>query len=155
LHFPRPVAWRLRQMGGVGLMAAPGPRKVSVIVPTYNRPVLLREALASIRAIEGQDLVFEILVCDNARSIVNQSAAREFAAIYIPVPQRGAAAARNAGLRAVTGEFIAFLDDDDVWLPEHIRPHITHLDQCERLDAVAGRFVCTDPHLQPTEGAWP
>ena len=40
-------------------------RKVSVIVPTCDRPMLLREALASIRALEGHDLTFEILVCDN------------------------------------------------------------------------------------------
>jgi len=136
-------------------MEVPEPRKVSVIVPAYDRPLLLREALASIRALEGADLAFEILVCDNASASENQAAAADSGAIYIPVSKRGAACARNAGLRAATGEFIAFLDDDDVWLPEHIRPHIALLDGRPDLDAVIGRFVCTDPALRPTGPAWP
>ncbi len=136
-------------------MEAPEPRRVSVIVPTHNRPLLLREALASIRALEGADLAFEILVCDNASAGENQAAAADFGAIYNPVPKRGAACARNAGLLAATGEFIAFLDDDDVWLPEHIRPHIALLDERPDLDGAIGRFICTDPALRPTGPAWP
>ena len=49
-------------------MIRPAPRPtVSVVVPTCNRASLLREALASIRALEGPDLTFEIIVGDNGR----------------------------------------------------------------------------------------
>ena len=44
------------------------PKRVSVIVPTRNRPLLLREALASIRKLEGSDLQFEIIVGDNGNA---------------------------------------------------------------------------------------
>src|ERR1700726_2025344 len=113
--------------------SVPSRRYISVIVPTYNRPVLLGEAVASIRALEGPDLQFEILVCDNGQARETQSIADHYVAKYIPVPIKGASAARNAGLLAATGEFIAFLDDDDVWLKDHLRGHIELLDSTPSL----------------------
>ncbi len=130
-------------------------RIVSVIVPTCNRPVLLREALASIRALQGPDLTFEILVGDNGSAPETRAAADEFGAIYLKATTPGASAARNAGLRAATGEFLAFLDDDDVWLPGNVRPHIALLDSHPCLDAVIGQAVYTDLHLVPHGPAWP
>ena len=55
--------------------------------------------------------------------------ARDFGAIHMNVNAKGAAAARNAGLKAATGEFIAFLDDDDVWLPSNVRQHLEIFDE--------------------------
>ncbi len=125
-------------------------RLVSVIVPTRDRPALLRQALASIRALEGPDLTFEILVCDNGTALESRNAADEFGAIYLKAAASGASAARNVGIRAATGEFLAFLDDDDVWLPENVRPHIALLDAQPSLDGVVGQFVFTDSLLVPT-----
>ena len=103
-------------------------RKVSVIVPTCDRPALLRQALKSIRALEGPDLTFEILVGDNGSVPETAAVADEFGAIYLKTATRGASASRNVGLRAATGEYLAFLDDDDVWLAGNIRPHLKLLD---------------------------
>lgn len=128
-------------------MAAP--RLISVIVPTRDRPAMLRQALASIRALEGSDLTFEILVGDNGRTEETRAIAREFSAVYLPVETAGASAARNAGLNAATGEFIAFLDDDDVWLPHNIRPQIALLDARPEVEAVIGQVIYTDPSLVP------
>jgi glycosyltransferase involved in cell wall biosynthesis len=130
-------------------------RKVSVIVPTCNRPALLRQALASIRALEGPDLTFEILVGDNGSAPETPAAAGEFGAIYLKALTPGPSAARNVGLRAATGEYLAFLDDDDVWLPGNVRPHIAHLELNPALDAVIGQAVYTDPNLVPTGPPWP
>jgi glycosyltransferase involved in cell wall biosynthesis len=138
----------------MGLMTG-GQRKVSVIVPTCDRPALLRQALASIRALEGPDLTFEILIGDNGSAPETPAAAEEFGAIYLKAHTRGPSAARNVGLRAATGEYIAFLDDDDVWLPENVRPHISHLQLNPALDVVIGQAVYTDPHLVPTGPPWP
>lgn len=129
--------------------------KVSVIVPTRDRPTLLRQALASIRALVGPDLTFEILVGDNGSAPETRAAAEEFGAIYLKAYTRGASAARNVGLRAATGEYIAFLDDDDVWLPENVRPHITHLETHPAHDVVFGQAVSTDPHLVAAGPPWP
>ena len=130
-------------------------RIVSVVVPTRDRPELLRNALASIRALEGPDLEFEILVGDNGNTPETKAIVAELGGLYLSVPRNGAAAARNAGLRAASGEFIAFLDDDDEWLPGNVRPHIAILDSEKTLDAVVGRVVTTDSTLKPNSEPWP
>jgi len=133
-----------------------GPRhNVSVIVPTCDRPALLRQALASIRALEGADLTFEILVGDNGSASETRAVVEEFGAVYLNATTRGPSAARNVGLRAATGDYIAFLDDDDVWLPQHVRPHIAYLESNPTLDAVIGQAVSTDPNLVPIGSPWP
>lgn len=124
-------------------------RRISVVVPTHNRPALLREALASIRAAEAEDLQIEILVGDNGDNPETVAIAAAFGARYLPTSAPGASGGRNVCLRAATGEFIAFLDDDDVWLPGHLRPHLALLDARPDLDAVFSQRVWTDPELNP------
>lgn len=131
------------------------PARVSVVVPTRDRPALLRQALASIRAIEGPDLSFEILVGDNGGSPETQTTAAEFEATHIKVARNGAGAARNAGLLAATGDYIAFLDDDDVWLPGNVRAQLALLKARPDLDGALGQVVCTDQDLRPTMAPWP
>jgi glycosyltransferase involved in cell wall biosynthesis len=129
-------------------------RRVSVVVPTSNRPVPLRRALASIRAVEGPDLAIEIIVGDNGQSAETHAIAQDFGAVYVAVEPRGASAARNAALAAVSGDYIAFLDDDDAWLPEHVRPHLRLFESDPRLDMVIGQVVSTDESYQPFGDPW-
>src|SRR5690606_14152834 len=114
-------------------------RRISVVVPTRDRPDYLRQALASIRAHESPEFTFEILVGDNGADSRTRDVAAEFGAKHLPVSRPGAGAARNAGLTAATGEFIAFLDDDDVWLDSHIRPHMTLFDADPELEGVMAK----------------
>ena len=130
-------------------------RRVSVVVPTRDRPELLDQALASIRAVEGPDLSCEIFVCDNGSLPETLAVAERHGARYLKVTKRGAASARNAGLRAATGEYLAHLDDDDLWTPEHIRPHLALLDSRPDFDAVVGQIWPTDEHGTPLSDAWP
>jgi glycosyltransferase involved in cell wall biosynthesis len=131
------------------------PHRVSVIVPTKNRSILLRQALLSIRALEGPDLDLEIIVADNGSSDDTSEVARALGARFVQTNVPGAAAARNAGLRAATGEFIGFLDDDDVWLPGHLRPHLSLLASSPDLDAVVGQVINTDQTLARRSAPWP
>jgi len=134
---------------------APAPVLVSVIVPTRDRPALLREALGSIRAIETETLRFEILVGDNGLAAENKLAAEAFGAFYMTVQKAGAGAARNAGLKMARGEFIAFLDDDDVWLPANIAEQVRMLRAQPDLEAVFGQVISTDQTLRPESDPWP
>lgn len=128
---------------------------VSVIMPTRDRPELLREALESVRARETGDLKFEILVGDNGTDAGSRAAAQAYGATYLKVDKAGAGAARNAGLKIAKGEFIAFLDDDDVWLDGNIAAQLAMLRADPTLDAVLGQTISTDHDLKPLTDPWP
>lgn len=130
-------------------------RRVSVVVPTCDRPSTLRQALASIRALEGPDLALEIVVSDNGSDPATRIVAEQFGAVYVRAPRKGASAARNAALKAATGNYIAFLDDDDIWLPSHVRSQLAFLETHPEFDAAVGQVVTADPSLQPTSDPWP
>jgi len=136
-------------------MSAAEPRRISVVVPTRDRPDYLRQALASIRSLEAPDLTFEILVGDNGADPRTREAAAEFGAIHIPVATPGAGAARNAGLRVASGDYIAFLDDDDVWMDGHVRPHLAVLDAEPDIDGVMAQVVAVDDALRVLDEPWP
>jgi glycosyltransferase involved in cell wall biosynthesis len=130
-------------------------KTVSVVVPTRDRPTLLREALQSIRALEHDGVSFEILVGDNGTSPDTRMVAEAFHAVYLHTSQDGSAAARNIAMRAATGEYIAFLDDDDIWTSNHIHGHLRLLDRNPLLEMVVGQIINTDPQRQPIYGPWP
>ncbi|WP_297435607.1 glycosyltransferase [Thermococcus sp.] len=90
--------------------------RVSVIVPTYNRDVLLRRAIKSVLNQTFDE--FEILVIDGAKNDSTKELVRSYGdgrLRYIPQKGRGIANARNLGVKKARGELIAFLDDDDAW----------------------------------------
>lgn len=90
---------------------------ISVIVTTHNGASYIRDALHSIR---GQTHVPQqiIVVDDGSTDGTADLVSREFSDVrVIRQANRGAAAARNAGLGEATGDFVAFCDDDDLWLP--------------------------------------
>ena len=124
-------------------------------MPTHDRPDWLRSALASIRALDGPDIDFEIIIADDAHGTRTEALAREFGACLVRPSSAGAAASRNAGLRSATGDFIAFLDDDDVWLPGHLRPHLALLRANPRIQAVVSQIRNGDPTLANLGPAWP
>jgi glycosyltransferase involved in cell wall biosynthesis len=97
--------------------------KVSVIIPTHNRPELLRKTLTSVLAQTYQD--FEVIVVDDGLLERSDKVIASFDDLRIKYIQheteRGGSAARNTGIRAASGVFIAFLDDDDEWLPKKLQ----------------------------------
>ncbi len=103
--------------------------EISAIVPTYNRRAMLRDALDSVAAQRGAS--FEIIVVDDGStdgtwhdlSGYDLSAQRrdirgDLRAVR--TERRGPAAARNRGLAMAHGRLIAFLDSDDLWMPEKL-----------------------------------
>jgi glycosyltransferase involved in cell wall biosynthesis len=93
---------------------------VSVIIPTYNRAALVRQALASVKAQTYRD--FEIVVVDDGGTDDTYevlSADRELRVLRHP-SRRGVSAARNTGIAAARGKWLAFLDSDDLWLPDKL-----------------------------------
>ncbi len=100
---------------------------VSVIIPTYNRSHLVREAIASVLA--QQDAAFEVIVVDDGSVDDTAAALAGFglAIRAIQQPHTGVSSARNTGIRAAVGEWLAFLDSDDLWLPQKLRMQLDFL----------------------------
>jgi glycosyltransferase involved in cell wall biosynthesis len=94
--------------------------RVSIIIPTHNRRGLLACALGSVARQTFRD--FEALVIDDGseEDIASVCATADVPVRCIRISHAGVAAARNAGIEAAGGEYLAFLDSDDAWLPEHL-----------------------------------
>jgi len=109
---------------------------ISVVVPVYNGARYLRQALDSILA--QTYLPIEIIVADDGSTDDSVAIAESMGGIVraITQPTAGPAATRNFGARAAAGDFLAFLDADDLWHPEKLRRQIdcfeaeTALDYC-------------------------
>ncbi len=101
---------------------------VSVIIPTYNRAAVLKRAIRSVLDQTFRD--FELIVVDDGSTDSTPELLARFDGKLRPIFQenRGAAAARNTGIRHSTGELVAFLDSDDEWLPDKLVRQITLFD---------------------------
>lgn len=114
---------------------------ISVIIPTHNRATLLPRALDSVYAQQriGEQFDLEVIVVDDASTDTTPSVVQQSypATRYIQLTQnRGVSGARNAGLTASQGAFVAFLDDDDVWLPHRLQVQLPVLERHPEAGAV-------------------
>ena len=100
--------------------------RVSAIIPTYNRNKFLKEAVNSILTQSHKDL--EIIVVDDGSEERSESIEKLDPRIhYVYCSRRGVAAARNFGVSLSSGEYIAFLDSDDLWEKRKLRKQIGFL----------------------------
>ena len=98
--------------------------KVSVIIPTYHRATVVGEAVDSVLGQtyrDGEIIVVDDGSTDGTGEVMSNYVARFGARVsYLRQRNAGAPAARNVGLRAATGEYVAFLDSDDLYLPRRL-----------------------------------
>jgi glycosyltransferase involved in cell wall biosynthesis len=99
---------------------------ISIIIPTYNRAHIIGRALQSVANQTLQD--FEIIIVDDASTDNTTEVVEQFGNPHVRYLQhhenRFAGAARNTGMEAATGKYIAFLDSDDAWLPDKLERQI-------------------------------
>jgi glycosyltransferase involved in cell wall biosynthesis len=94
----------------------------SVIIPLYNRAHLIGRAIESVLGQSFKE--FELIVVDDGSTDGGGDVAANYPGVRVlRQPNRGVAAARNAGIKAARGSIIALLDSDDVWRPEHLATH--------------------------------
>src|SRR3989338_149331 len=127
--------------------------KVSVIIPTYNRPQYLLLAIESVLKQTFQD--FEIIVTgdgapDSTRVMVEKYKDK---VRFVNQEHMGISAARNNGIRYATGEWIAFLDDDDIWLPEKLKRQIDAIERHPEIAMVGSEVFTIDAEGRRT-GHW-
>ncbi len=103
---------------------------ISIIIPAFNAGAVISQSLASARAQTCSD--FEAIIVDDGSTDDTVARAKQFAEAdarftILPHANAGVSAARNAALEKARGNFIAFLDADDVWLPEKLSRQMERL----------------------------
>lgn len=136
---------------------------VSVIIPTYNRAVVVQKAIASV--LQQTHSSLELIVVDDASTddtelVVRRIADRRVRYLRLPVNGR-AAAALNAGLDSAQYDYVAFLDSDDVWSPHKLERQLdTVRETAKRTDNwISYTQLIEDNgverHIRPTRGKRP
>ena len=107
---------------------------VSCIIPVYNGERFLKEALDSIFAQTYRPL--EVIVVDDGSTDGTSRAVAEYPQpiVYIHQDNQGSPRARNRGIQAAKGDFIAFLDADDLWRAEKLSGQMARFDRRAELD---------------------
>jgi GT2 family glycosyltransferase len=128
------------------------PPLVSVVLPTYNRRATLGRAIDSVLTQTMEDL--ELLVVDDGSSDGTKTLVRgleDTRVRFLRLPgNHGAPYARNRGIEAARGRYIAFQDSDDQWSPELLATHLQRLKQCPnaRASCVAALRIHANGRVQ-------
>ena len=125
---------------------------VSIVIPTRNREMMLGRALQSVVGQTHRPL--EVIVVDDASTDATGETVKAFAAAHPDLgvcyvrheDREGGARARNAGIARATADFVAFLDDDDEWLPDKTSRQVDFLQSHPRHVAVSCLFVRQGAH---------
>jgi glycosyltransferase involved in cell wall biosynthesis len=124
---------------------------ISVVIPVFNGEKYLGEAIESIRQ-QGY-VPLEVIIVDDGSTDGTARLVKHLGTDiqYIYQDNKGTAAARNTGLRAVKGDIIAFLDADDLWPDDKFALQIPRLKDDPELDIVLGRiqYVCLPGAEEP------
>jgi len=127
------------------------PPVLSVVIPAYNVEHFVGPAIESVLSQDFQDL--EVIVVDDGSSDNTPQRVAEFddaRVRMISQPNGGLAAARNTGIRAARGRYIALLDGDDVWLPGYARRHVQALEEDPAIGISFSFLAYIDEQGRPT-----
>jgi GT2 family glycosyltransferase len=102
---------------------------VSVIIPTYNRWPMIAEAVESV--LEQAYRSFEIIVVDDGSTDGTKERLKKYGSSVLVISRQrsGVAASRNYGIRIAKGRYMAFLDSDDLWLPQKLTIQTSFMEQ--------------------------
>lgn len=119
--------------------------RVSIIIPTYNRAHLICHSIDSILAQTYRD--YEIIVIDDGSTDNTNDALKRYEGRikYVRQENKGFGAARNRGLEEVAGEYIAFLDSDDLWKDYKLSLQVELMDRLPDADFLFTDFTILKP----------
>ena len=120
--------------------------KVSIVIPTYNRSDYIVDTVNSVFAQGMQD--FELIIINDGSTDDTEEKLAPFMdrIVYKKTPNRGMAASRNEGMLLAQGEYIACLDDDDLYYPYKLEIQAAILDQHQDIGLVYSEFSGFDNH---------
>ena len=115
---------------------------VSVIIPTYNRAQYICEAVDSVLAQTYRNI--EVIVVDDGSTDNTEEILRQYDSKikYVFQNNAGPSAARNNGIKQARGDLLAFLDSDDIWLPEKLERQVQLMKQSRNTGLVScGSYI--------------
>ncbi len=125
-------------------------KKVSVIIPVYG---VERYIAATIQSVLDQTYPnYEVLIIDDASPDKSIEICQQFTDPRIKIirqPNRGLAGARNTGIRHAQGDYLAFLDADDLWLPDKLEKQVAHLENAPTVGVSFSRSAFIDEAGKP------
>ena len=124
-------------------------RLVSVIIPTRDRVALLKEAIESVLAVRRDGFELEVIVIDDGSTDATPEIAGTYPVMFLRTEGIGVSAARNVGIAAAHGDFLAFIDDDDIWLPENVGTQLRVFEEHPEYGAVLAQVQLTDSQRNP------
>ena len=126
---------------------------VSIVMPAYNAAQFLHQAIQSV--LHQTFTNFELLILDDGSTdrslqVANQVASGDRRIHSFSHPNRGVSATRNRGIKLARGSLIAFLDADDIWLPDKLAAHVEHFQVNPNLAVSFSRVECLSLAGEPT-----
>ena len=135
---------------------------VSIVIPAYKVAPFIRETLDSVFAQTFTDFEAIVINDDSPDTPELEEALESYSGkiLYLKQPNRGAGAARNSGLRVARGEYVAFLDGDDLWLPEFLSEQLKliqsdggyDLAYADAINFGEPEYDCTNMAYNPSQG---
>lgn len=120
-------------------------KKVSVVIPVYGVEKYIASAVQSV--LDQTYKNFELLIVDDGSPDRSVEIVQQFEDPRIRIirqENQGLAGARNTGIRNTQGEYLAFLDGDDIWVPEKLSKHVKHLEDSPTVGVSFSRSVFID-----------
>ncbi|MFT8322302.1 MAG: glycosyltransferase [Bacillus sp. (in: firmicutes)] len=124
--------------------------KISVIIPVYNSQNTIMDAIESVVSQKREQIRLEIIIIndgsvDSSQEVIvpyiEKYSDKEIHIIYQYQENKGVSAARNAGLRLATGDYIAFLDSDDIWIEGKLKKQLELFQEDKSLGIVYGQYI--------------
>lgn len=120
---------------------------ITVVIPTYNRAKLVEEAISSVLSQTYEN--FELFVIDdgstdNTKAVIQQISDSRLKYIYIN-NSGGPARPRNIGIKNAKGKYIAFLDSDDIWMPNKLETQVKEFDESSNCGIASEAIVSECP----------
>ena len=128
---------------------------ISVVIPTRDRARSLRQAIESVLTSPLVLSPEQVVVVDDDSHDQTGEVARQLGVTYVRVAYHNSGASRNAGLALAHAPYVAFLDDDDIWLPGNLEAQLAALEVSPNAGFAYGMVQAVSEGLEPLGGPYP
>ena len=123
-------------------------QRVDILLCTYNRAHLIEQAVTSVQQQNYSHWALSVIddgSTDTTRELIKHLASKDERISYFYYEHRGLAHARNMGIGLSQGDYITFIDSDDIYLPDHLKLRVQYLQENQTIDLLHGGVELIGP----------